>query len=128
MYYRRRDSIFDAFTLSPLPYPVLLILAVLSIFLCISWFFNFEDMVETAEVQLNWVLFVTPVLLLLLARWFSCFETPDMFYALSPWERRRRTHHRPSEGSSPWVVAAFIVLLLVLVQYQSTFLDSWKIL
>ncbi|KAJ8767571.1 hypothetical protein K2173_017915 [Erythroxylum novogranatense] len=127
MHYRRRDSIFDVFTLNPLPYPVLLILAVLFVFLGMSWFFNYEEMEETVEVQANWVLFVTPVLLLLLVRWLSCIETPDMFYALSPWERRRRTHHLPSEGTSPWVVAAFIVLLLVLVQFQSSFLDSWHV-
>ncbi|KAJ7001408.1 hypothetical protein NC653_011739 [Populus alba x Populus x berolinensis] len=54
-------------------------------------------------------------------------ENPDMIFVMSPWDKRRRTHHRPSEGSSPWGVAAFIVLLLVLVQFQSTFLDSWLV-
>ncbi|CAN1140297.1 hypothetical protein LINPERHAP1_LOCUS16240 [Linum perenne] len=49
-----------------------------------------------------------------------------MFCGLSPWELRRRTHYiQSSEGSSPWGVAAVIVLLLVLLQYQSSFLDSW---
>ncbi|CAI0438377.1 unnamed protein product [Linum tenue] len=44
----------------------------------------------------------------------------------SPWDRRRRTHYQaPAEGSSPWGVAALIVLLLVLLQFQSAFLDSW---
>ncbi|XVF67869.1 hypothetical protein PTKIN_Ptkin10aG0156500 [Pterospermum kingtungense] len=126
-YYRRGDSIFDSFSLSPLPYPVLLILAVTSIFLGISWYVNYESVLETTEEQLSWGLFALPVVLLLLARWLSSMETSDMLFGSSPWERRRRTHHLPSEGSSPWGVAAFIVLLLVLVQYQSVFRESWLV-
>uniref|UniRef100_A0A6N2MCM2 Transmembrane protein n=1 Tax=Salix viminalis TaxID=40686 RepID=A0A6N2MCM2_SALVM len=125
-YYRRRsDSIFDAFTLNPLPYPVLLILAVISIFLGISWFFSYEDMVESTEAQMGWILLVLPLVLIVIVRWLSSMENPDMIFVMSPWDKRRRTHHRPSEGSSPWGVAAFIVLLLVLVKFQSTFLDGW---
>ncbi|KAG4168675.1 hypothetical protein ERO13_A12G039500v2 [Gossypium hirsutum] len=126
-YYRRGDSILDSFSLSPLPYPVLLILAVTSIFLGISWYVNYESVLETTEEQLSWVLFATPVVLILLARWVSSMDTSDMLFGSSPWERRRQTHQRPSEGSSPWIVAAFIVLLLILVQYQSVFRESWLV-
>ncbi|XP_021904732.1 uncharacterized protein LOC110819735 isoform X2 [Carica papaya] len=122
---RRNESIFDSFSLSPLPYPVLLILAVTSIFLCTSWYFNYEEAVEAAEEQANWLLFATPVVIILIVRWLSSMENPVMFFNRSPWDRRRQTHHRPEEGSSPWAVAGFIVLLLILVQYQSVFLDSW---
>ncbi|XP_065867229.1 uncharacterized protein [Euphorbia lathyris] len=126
-YGRRSNSIFDGFTLNPLPYPVLLILGVTSIFFGISLLFSYEDMVEAAEEQTKWILLVIPVLIILLVRWLSSMENPDGFlFASSPWERKRRTHYRaPPEGSSPWGVAAFIVLLLVLVQFQSSFLDSW---
>ncbi|CAN0899386.1 hypothetical protein LINGRAHAP2_LOCUS20241 [Linum grandiflorum] len=50
-----------------------------------------------------------------------------MFCGLSSREFRRRTHYiqSSSEGSSPWGVAALILLLLVLLHYQSAFLDSW---
>ncbi|KAJ9132742.1 hypothetical protein P3X46_033579 [Hevea brasiliensis] len=123
-YGRRSNSIFDVFTLNPLPYPVLLMLAVISIFLGISWYFSYEEIAETAEMQMNWLLLATPLVLLFLVRWLSFMENPDMF-AKSPWEWKRRTHHRPPEGSSPWGVAALIVLLLVLAQFQSAFLDSW---
>ena len=122
----RASSVLDAFTLNPLPYPVLLILAVIFVFLGTSWYFSYEEVVEAAEEQLGWVLFATPVVLLLIVRWLSSMDSSDYwFFSSSPWERRRRTHHIPSEGSSPWGVAALIVLLLILVQYQSTFLDSW---
>ncbi|XP_015893439.1 uncharacterized protein LOC107427567 [Ziziphus jujuba] len=130
MAYGRRStttSILEVFSLNPLPYPVLLILAVTSIFLGISWYMSLESTVETAGQEISWVLFVVPILLLLIARWVSTMEYPGDLFGMSPWDRRRRTHHIPSEGSSPWGVAAVIVLLLVLLQYQSIFRDSWLI-
>ena len=129
MAYRRSttSSIFDAFSLYPLPYPVLLILAMISIFLGTSWYFSYEEAVESAEVQMGWLLLATPIALLILVRWLSSMENPDFLFSMSPWDQRRRTHHRPSEGSSPWGVAALIVLLLVMVQYRSVFTDGWLV-
>ncbi|KAF8405369.1 hypothetical protein HHK36_010273 [Tetracentron sinense] len=128
MAYGRRSqssSILEVFTLNPLPYPVLLILAVISIFLGISWYFSYESVVEAAEEQMSWVITATPIVLLIAVHWLSSIENPERLFATSPSDRRRSTHHRPSEGSSPWGVAVMIVLLLVMVQYQSTFHDSW---
>ncbi|XP_022989070.1 uncharacterized protein LOC111486253 [Cucurbita maxima] len=126
--YRSRttaDSILDSLSLNPLPYPVLLLLAVVFIFLGASWWLSYESAVEAAEDQINWILFATPVLLIILARFLSSVD--PSFFSSSPWDRRRRTHHLPAEGSSPWGVAALIVLLLVLVQFQSSFRESWSI-
>ncbi|KAB2635015.1 hypothetical protein D8674_025549 [Pyrus ussuriensis x Pyrus communis] len=127
-YYRRSQtsSFLEGFSLSPLPYPVLLILAVISIFLGISWYSSYESAVEEAEGQFNWVLLLTPIFLILIVKGLSSMD-PGWLFSMSPWDRRRRTHHIPSEGSSPWGVAAFIILLLVLLQYQSSFRDSWLI-
>ncbi|KAM5549967.1 hypothetical protein ABKV19_001080 [Rosa sericea] len=129
MAYGRRNqtsALLEGFSLNPLPYPVLIILALLSVFLGFSWYSSYESAVEEAESQFNWVLLATPIVLLLIVQWLSSME-PDWLFAMSPWERRRRTHNRPSEGSSPWGVAAVIVLLLVLLQFQSIFRDSWLI-
>ncbi|CAN6544607.1 unnamed protein product [Malus baccata var. baccata] len=120
------SSFLEGFSLSPLPYPVLLILAVISIFLGISWYSSYESAVEEAEEQFNWVLLLIPIVLILIVKGLSSMD-PDWLFSMSPWDRRRRTHHIPSEGSSPWGVAAFIILLLVLLQYRSSFRDSWLI-
>ncbi|KAI3441239.1 uncharacterized protein J3R85_002498 [Psidium guajava] len=130
MAYGRRSttsSISEAFTdLYPLPYPVLVILGVIFIFLSTSWYFSFEDFMESAEEQMGWILLAVPLVLLVLVRWLSTsVEDPTAFFAGSPWDRRRRMYHPPAEGSSPWGVAALIVLLLVLMQYQSAFQESW---
>ncbi|KAF5448939.1 hypothetical protein F2P56_029430, partial [Juglans regia] len=128
-YYRRStaSSILDVFSLNPLPYPVLLILAVISIFLGMSWYFSYEEAVESVEEQMSWLLLATPVVLVIIVRWLSSLENPERLFSMSPWDQRRRTHHRPSEGSSPWGVAAWIVLLLIMVQYRSIFVDSWLV-
>ncbi|EEF33130.1 conserved hypothetical protein [Ricinus communis] len=98
-YGRRNNSIFDVFTLNPLPYPVLLILAVISIFLGMSWYFSYEEMVEAAEEQMSWVLLIIPLVILFVVRWLSSMENPDMLFAKSPWEWKRQTHHHPPEGA-----------------------------
>ncbi|KAG4979357.1 hypothetical protein AAZX31_12G023200 [Glycine max] len=122
----RASSVLDGFTLNPLPYPVLLILSLIFIFLGVSWYFSYEEVVETAEQQLGWLLFCTPVVLILIVRWLSSMENSYWFFSASlPGERRGRTHQGLSEGSSPWGVAALILVLLIMVQYQSNFLDSW---
>lgn len=106
----RASSVLDGFTLNPVPYPVMLILSLILLFLGIS----------------GWMLLATPVVLILVVRWLSSVDTSEwFFFNSSPWERRRRTHHFPSEGSSPWGVAALILLVLVLLHYHSTFLDAW---
>ncbi|KAI3989462.1 hypothetical protein MKX01_022737 [Papaver californicum] len=121
------SSVFQVFTLNPLPYPVLIILSVISIFLGISWYYNYEDVIEETEEQIGWVVKASPVVILIIVQWLSTIENPERFFASSPYERRRRTHSLPSEGAQPWIVAAIIVLLLVMVSYQSTFQDGWLI-
>ncbi|KAL6270775.1 hypothetical protein ACE6H2_027686 [Prunus campanulata] len=120
------SSFIEGFSLSPLPYPVLLILAVISIFFGISWYSSYDSAVEEAETQFSWLLLFTAIALLLLVKLLS-FLDPDWFFSLCPWGSNRITYHEPSEGSSPWGVVAVIVLLLVLLQYQSIFRDSWHV-
>lgn len=129
MAYGRRSiasSILEVFTLNPVPFPVLLVLAVISVLLFISWYVSYESIVEAAEEQMSWVLLAIPILLLLAVHLVSFIENSDLFSS-SPYSYRYRSHQRPQEGSSPWGVAALIVLLLVLVQYQSVFHDSWLV-
>ncbi|KAL6346587.1 hypothetical protein AAG906_000205 [Vitis piasezkii] len=130
MAYRRRSiasSIADVFTISPLPYPVLLILAVILIFFSISWYVSYDSIIEAAEVQMSWALLAIPILLLMAVHLVSSMENSDLFSASSPYGYRRRSYYRPQEGSSPWGVAALIVLLLIMVQYQSVFHDRWLV-
>ncbi|MCL7035563.1 hypothetical protein MKW94_017761 [Papaver nudicaule] len=119
------SSVFQVFTLNPLPYPALIILSVISIFLGISWYYNYEDVLEETEEQIGWVVKASPIVILILVQWLSTIENPERLFARSPYERRRGTYSVASEGASPWIVAAVIVLLLVMSSYQSTFQEGW---
>ncbi|XP_071932879.1 uncharacterized protein [Coffea arabica] len=122
-------SFLEVFSLNPLPYPVLLFLGVICIFLGLQSYVSYESVVETAEVNLGWIMFAVPVVLIFLVRFLSSIDSPESFFwGTSPWDRHRRMqYYRYPEGSSPWGVAAVILLLIVLLQFQSTFLDSWFI-
>ncbi|XP_027112079.2 uncharacterized protein LOC113762030 [Coffea eugenioides] len=122
-------SFLEVFSLNPLPYPVLLFLGVICIFLGLQSYVSYESVVETAEVNLGWIMFAVPVVLIFLVRALSSMDSPERFFwGTSPWDRHRRMQYfRHPEGSSPWGVAAVILLLIVLLQFQSTFLDSWFI-
>lgn len=122
------SSIFEVFSLNPVPYPVLLILAVIFLFLGLQWYVSYEDIVEAAEESMGWLLMAAPLVLLFAVRWLSAWENPGgLFFGSSPYYRQRRGYYLTSatEGSSPWGVLALIVLLLVLVQFQSSIRESW---
>ncbi|KAL3515026.1 hypothetical protein ACH5RR_021928 [Cinchona calisaya] len=130
MAYRRSSAatFLEVFSLNPLPYPVLLILGVIFIFLGLQWYVSYESVVEATEESMGWVLMAVPLVLIILVRLLSNVDSPERFFwGSSPWDRHRRMQYQYSEGSSPWGVAALIVLLLVLLHFQSTFLDSWFI-
>ena len=130
-YERRQSSVCAAFTLSPLPYHVLLILLMVLGLLSLSWFFHYESFIDDAEEQMSWALLVIPVLLILVIRWLSSIERlDDSLLGLFSYDHRRRSYYtgsneRPQVGSSPWGVAAVVVLLLILVYFQSSFQDLW---
>ncbi|KAL6867494.1 hypothetical protein ACP4OV_015518 [Aristida adscensionis] len=122
-------AIAEAFTLSPAPSPVILILTVVALLLGVSWFFSYEDFIEEASEQLSWALLAVPIALVLLIRWVSSVETFEGYFGFYPSERRWRANRydaAPAEGSSPWGVAMIVLLLLVLATFHSTFQDMWR--
>jgi hypothetical protein len=127
-YYDRRDSsIVEAFTLSPLPYPVIMILGMVTLLLGVSWFFSYEDFMEDAAEQFSWILLGIPIALVLIIKWISSVDSFEGYFGFYPTERRWGGYQgAPSEGSSPWGVAMVVVLLLVLATYHDTFTDMWK--
>ena len=126
---RPESSIVEAFTLSPLPYPVILILLVVSLLLGVSWFFTYEDFIEEAAEQFSWALLVVPIALVLLIRWISSVDSFDGYFSgFFPSERRWRPGYgsAPAEGSSPWGVAMLVLLLIVLASFHETIRDMWR--
>ncbi|KAI0500812.1 hypothetical protein KFK09_019029 [Dendrobium nobile] len=136
MAYGRRDpSIFDNFTLSPLPYPVLFILLMVIVLLLVSSYFNYEELLESAEEQMSFALLLTPLILLLLIRFLgstdSLFDGSGPLGFVFPSDRRRtrsfyeRGTQQEGGGASPWGVAVAVVVLIVLASFRSSFEDMW---
>ncbi|KAK3028654.1 hypothetical protein RJ639_037834 [Escallonia herrerae] len=57
------SSILEVFSLDPLPYPVILFLCVIFIFLGTQWYVSYESMVEAAEENMGWALLAAPLLI-----------------------------------------------------------------
>ncbi|KAG6495027.1 hypothetical protein ZIOFF_042818 [Zingiber officinale] len=117
------SALVEGFTLSPLPYPVLLVLLMVLLLLGLSWFFDYETFVEEAEEQMSWLLLLLPVLLVFLIRWVSSMESLDeAFYgAFFPGHHRRRGR---SGGSEAIGTALAILLQYVLIHGKGSFLEQ----
>lgn len=124
---RAESSIVEAFTLSPLPYPVILVLLMVTLLLGASWFFTYDDFIEEASQQLSWALLGVPIALVLLIRWISSVDSFEGYLGFYPRESRWKGRYErgPAEGSSPWGVALLVILLLVLASFHSTIHDMW---
>ncbi|EOA21803.1 hypothetical protein CARUB_v10002266mg [Capsella rubella] len=83
----------------------------------LTWYLNCESVLEDTLDQLKLFLMFTPLFLLLLVHFFSGGLS---FYV--PWPEQDSIHRA---GSSPWGVAAVLVLILFMVSYQSDFQERW---
>ncbi|OWM69253.1 hypothetical protein CDL15_Pgr025440 [Punica granatum] len=117
-YYYEYSSFWDYFS-----FPVHLCFfgLILLTMLGFSWYINYESMFEDLETQLKLFLMACPLVLLLLVHLLSNEERPWVpALAFLP---ERDSLHRA--GGTPWGVAALLVLLLVMVSYQSSLHERW---
>ncbi|CAM0951599.1 unnamed protein product [Alopecurus aequalis] len=112
-----------------LPLHLCFFLLVLLIFLAFSWYMSYESVVETFADQGRLLLMVSPLALLLAVRLLSGCDGDghghgrrvDQLMSMSMPEKD--SIHRA--GGSPWGVGLLLVLLLVMVSYQSNFREKW---
>ncbi|KAK1631132.1 hypothetical protein QYE76_005447 [Lolium multiflorum] len=106
-------------------------LLVLLVFLAFSWYMSYESVAETFADQGRLLLMVSPLALLLAVRLLSGGDGDghgqghgrrvDQLMSMSMPEKD--SIHRA--GGSPWGVGLLLVLLIVMVSYQSNFRDKW---
>jgi hypothetical protein len=114
-----------------LPLHLCFFLLVLSVFLGFSWYMSYESVAETFADQGRLLLMVSPLALLLAVRLLSGGDGDghgqghgrrvDQLMSMSMPEKD--SIHRA--GGSPWGVGLLLVLLIVMVSYQSNFRDKW---
>ncbi|KAM0860584.1 hypothetical protein ACQ4PT_046451 [Festuca glaucescens] len=113
------------------PLHLCVFLLVLLVFLAFSWYMSYESVVETFADQGRLLLMVSPLALLLAVRLLSGGDGDghghghgrrvDQLMSMSMPEKD--SIHRA--GGSPWGVGLLLVLLLVMVSYQSNFREKW---
>ncbi|CAN6167138.1 unnamed protein product [Urochloa humidicola] len=102
-------------------------LLVLLLFLCFSWYMSYESAAESFANQARILLMASPFALLLAVRLLSGVTggegrrgVGDLLAVPMP---ERDSIHRA--GGSPWGVGLLLLLLLVMVSYQSNFREKW---
>ena len=104
-------------------------LLVLLLFLGFSWYTSYESAAESFGSQARILLMASPFALLLAVRLLSGVSAGkggaargvgDLLAVPMP---ERDSIHRA--GGSPWGVGLLLLLLLVMVSYQSNFRDKW---
>ncbi|XP_021892187.1 uncharacterized protein LOC110810341 [Carica papaya] len=99
------------------PVHVLFFMVILLMFLGLSWYVNYEPVVESVLDQMKTVVMVSPLLLLLLVH---CFSNHRSNYGyLLPFPDHKDSLH------TPWGLAFVLVFLLFMVSYQSYFQQRW---
>ncbi|XP_062194722.1 uncharacterized protein LOC133897910 [Phragmites australis] len=100
-------------------------LLVLLLFLGFSWYTSYESAAESFANQARILLMASPFALLLAVRLLSAVgegqRRVDQLLVL-PMPERDSIHRA---GGSPWGVGLLLLLLLLMVSYQSNFREKW---
>ncbi|KVH90887.1 hypothetical protein Ccrd_007132 [Cynara cardunculus var. scolymus] len=104
-----------------IPIHFIFFLCVLFIFLCFTWYVNYESKVESFMHHLKIFLVLTPIVLLLLVHWLSNGETA-WFPSLVPLPKKDSFH---KAGQSPWGVAILLIFLIYMASHRSSFHERW---
>lgn len=102
-------------------------LLVLLLFLGFSWYTSYESAAESFAYQARIVLMASPFALLLAVRLLSSVSGEGVGRSVGdllavPMPERDSIHRA---GGSPWGVGLLLLLLLVMVSYQSNFREKW---
>ncbi|KAJ0971006.1 hypothetical protein J5N97_018965 [Dioscorea zingiberensis] len=104
------------------PAPLLAIFTIVVLFLSLSWYTNYKEQVRRTELSLRFFLMLFVLLFVIVLARFMFVDGRFIFRPSVP-VPVQETGHRA--GGSPWRVAALVVVLLLLVSYQSSFHSQW---
>ncbi|VFQ76439.1 unnamed protein product [Cuscuta campestris] len=105
-------------------------IATLFMFMGITWYINYESILEGVVDQIKLLLMLSPLLLLLALHLFSKLQNrstpPLLFSSFLPLpDETAGPASREGGSSTPWGVGLLLVLLLFMVSYQSDFRERW---
>ncbi|KAF5182602.1 transmembrane protein [Thalictrum thalictroides] len=107
-------------SISTPPPPLLVVFAIVLLFLSLSKYMDYKSEMQKTEINFELLLFLLPVLLILIVR---CMSSNG---SVSFWLPRPNKQDSIAQvGNFPWGVAALVVVLLVMISYQSSFKSQW---
>ncbi|KDP20376.1 hypothetical protein JCGZ_05259 [Jatropha curcas] len=106
---------------APLPIHLCFFLLILLTLMGISWYINYEPVLESMFDQVKLALMASPLLLLLVVHWLSNDESRRRSY-LIPLPEKDSLHRA---GGTPWGVGFLLVFLFFMISYQSSFQERW---
>lgn len=104
------------------PLPLLAVFAIVIFLLSVSQYTAFKSELDNHKFSFQFVLLLVPVLLIFLLR--SSLIPSGRFNFWGRIQQPRKDLSQQS-GASPWGVAILLVVLLILVSYQSSFHSKW---
>ncbi|KAM0002215.1 hypothetical protein Hdeb2414_s0337g00871431 [Helianthus debilis subsp. tardiflorus] len=104
-----------------IPIHFFIFLCVIFIFMCVTWYVNYESKVESFMRNVKIFLLLTPVVILVIVHWLSSRER-SWLPLLVPLPEKDSFHRA---GGSPWGVAIVLVFLMYMVSYKSSFHERW---
>ncbi|KDP36921.1 hypothetical protein JCGZ_08212 [Jatropha curcas] len=107
-------------SISPPPFPLLAIFLIIFLLLFLSSYFNYKYQIQHTVINFKLFLLFLPVLLILLAQLVSKCE--GSFFPAT--KARYGTVRR--SWDLPWGVAVLVVVLLVMISYQSSLRSFWS--
>ncbi|XP_062077509.1 uncharacterized protein LOC133782278 [Humulus lupulus] len=109
-----------------MPLHLCFFLSILFMFVGLSWYSNYESLLESALDQIKLVLMVSPLILLLALHLLSNIETAGPrrpgFSSFIPLPERGSLNRA---GGTPWGVGFLLVFLFFMVSYQSSLQERW---
>ncbi|WCJ39556.1 hypothetical protein M5689_020537 [Euphorbia peplus] len=116
---------------SPPPLPLLTIFAIVILLLCFSNYTSYKAHLDHSAHSFHFFFVLLPILLIIFISAYSSSWLQQFYSGFRGQPRRRPAlgalslGSGSSLGSFPWGITIFVVLLLVLISYQSSFHSKW---
>ncbi|KAK9927184.1 hypothetical protein M0R45_024382 [Rubus argutus] len=114
-------------SISAPPLHLLTIFAIVILLLWLSQYTEYKSQMQRTAINFQIVLMLLPIILIFLVASCSSISSRGWFNFRLRRPQQDSVHREPraSGGGSPWGVAIIVVLVLVLLSYQSSFHSKW---
>lgn len=106
----------------PLPLHLSLFLVILIMFVGLSWYINYEPILDGIFDQVKIILMVSPLVLLLAVHWLSNGDEKRSLSFYIPLPEKESLHRA---GETPWGVGFLLVFLFFMISYHTSFQERW---